>query len=343
MFIKLKEASVLFSKFFSPEDGRAAIGKINELAPNRVLFIDTAATSDLVATVQELVVAGYEVYVRDHHRGEGRSPEASEVAALQLEALLGNRCQIVTRQEAPACAQLVELGEFAGAGTVIVADPDLDGLSAAMKASGLTYEGQGADAAVFDHRPSQSADTLTEMGWLVVRGLSTLPPYNPKRPEASLAAKAELFGQFAAASQGDAEALVALEDRVATYEAGVTAAQDILATAVTQVAPAAWMADAVGVPAAYDLSTLSVGLAKRGAKITVIRKDSGPIAGVHGGVQYSLAVVQSAQEEIDLRGLVLPGTEVGVPAGLLSNTSFLLHCSEAVWKDLILPGLKKIQ
>ena len=33
------------------------------------------------------------------------------------------------------------------------------------------------------------------------------------------------------------------------------------------------------------------------------------------------------------------GTLTGVPAGLLSNVPFLLHCSEKVWKEIILPEL----
>ena len=133
---------------------------------------------------------------------------------------------ISNRSANPACSSLVEAGEFVGEGTVIVADSDLDGLTAAMKAAGVTYPELDSDAEVFDTRPRQSAETLSEAGWLTVRALSTLPPFNPKRPEVSENAKAELFHDFVAATQGSAGDREKLQKRVATYELGVAAATE---------------------------------------------------------------------------------------------------------------------
>jgi hypothetical protein len=182
--LTINSVSVVFSKFFAPTDADAVLEAI-PADSKCVVFLDTGATPDLAATIESLVERGVEVHVRDHHRGEGRTPEAADT----IEALLTGRAKIVTRQEAPACALLVETGEFASEGTVIVADPDLDGLTAAMKACGVVYDGIDADAEVFDVRPRQSAETLTVLGWTACRSLSTLPSFNKERPEVSETAK----------------------------------------------------------------------------------------------------------------------------------------------------------
>lgn len=322
---------VVFSKFFGEEDKAAVLAVVE--GARRVLFVDTASTPVLVETVSALVKAGVEVILRDHHRGEGRNPEAAEA----VEAVLGENARIVTRSEAPGCAMLVQPGEFAG--DVIVADPDLDGLSAAMKAAGVVYEGQEADAAVFDVRPMQSAETLTALGWTAVRSLSTLPPFDRERPQVSENAKGELFALVLKAAQGDQVARDSLESRVTVYEAGVAEARRLLAECLYEPLPGVVLVDTVGADK-NDLNTLSRGMEDRGAKVTVVRKNFGPIAKEHG-VQLSLAVPRPLQRELDLRTLVPEGAETSPVAGLLSNTSFLLHCSEAVWAAVILPALKE--
>jgi hypothetical protein len=345
---------VLFSKFFAAADREVVLAAI-PATMRRVVFLDTGVTPVLADTIRVLVERGAEVHIRDHHRGEGRNPEAAEA----IEALLGERAKIVSRATAPACAGLVEQGEFAAfvaaypidcdgycpsgphehrtPATVIVADPDLDGLTAAMQAAGISYPGMLADADVFDVRPRQSAETLTPLGWTVVRALATLPPFDPSRPEVSEKAKAELFQSFVTAACGELGARIALELRVKAYEAAVTEAERLLTEKVVQPCANVLLADAVGATR-FDLSTLSQGMEKRGAVVTVVRKGDGPIAKEHG-VQLSLAVARPAQAELDLRTLVPEGTPTGVPAGLLSNVPFLLHCSERTWESVILPAL----
>ena len=323
---------VVFTKLFVHADSEATLATI-PADTRRVLFVDTPATLELAAMVETLTELGVVCHVRDHHRGEGRTPEAAKV----VEMALGENARIVTRADAPGCAALVELGEFAGEGTVIVADPDLDGLTAAMKAAGVTYPGLETDAEVFDVRPRQSAETLTSLGWTVVRALSTLPPFNPQRPEVSENAKMELFQSFVAAASGDIEARSGLESRVATYEAGVAEARK-LAESISAPCAQVSSVDTCGAPR-HDLNTLTQAMEATGAKVTVVRKDAGPIAAAHG-VQYSLAVVKKHQEEIDLRTLVPAGSESSPKAGIISNTSFLLHVSEKVWEDTILPALR---
>ncbi len=330
--LNLSATLAVFTRFFAAADRDATLAAI-PAEMRCVLFVDTPSTPDLAETVKALVERGVEVHVRDHHRGEGRTPEAAEA----VEALLGERARIVNRADAPGCASLVELGEFAGEGTVIVADPDLDGLTAAMKAAGVSYEGLEQDAEIFDVRPKQSAETLTPLGWTVVRALSTLPPFNPQRPEVAENAKAELFGAFVKAASGDAEARQGLESRVATYEAGVAEAEK-LAQGISSPCAQVSFVDTCGAPR-HDLNTLTQAMEAKGAKVTVVRKDNGPIAAAHG-VQYSLAVVKRYQEEIDLRNLVPAGSESSPKAGIISNTPFLLHVSEKMWEEVILPALR---
>ena len=334
--IAINAVSVLFSKFFTAADA-ATILKAIPSSARKVLFVDTGATPHLAATVRSLVERGVDVYIRDHHAGEGRNPESADV----VEEILGSNARIVDRETAPGCATMVGLGEFSSADTVIIADPDYDGLVAAMKAAGVTYEGMEGDAEIFDVRPEQSAETLTELGWTAVRALATLPPFDKGRPEVSENAKRDLFAAFIGAVSGDAEAREGLERRVAVYEAGVTEAERLLSEKVTQPCNGLALVDSVGA-GRPDLTTLTRGMEAEGVKVTVLRKDFGPIAGEPGGhgVQYSLAVVRQYQGEIDLRDLVPEGTETSPQSGILSNVPFLLHCSEGIWSGMILPALE---
>lgn len=333
--IGIGEGFGLFSKFFTAEDGENALASLGEhLSAKRVVFVDTCATPVLAEVIGTLVARGVEVHVRDHHRGEGRTPEAVEA----IEAVLGKRAHIVARKEAPACALLLRHGEFRGPGTVIVADPDLDGLTAAMKAAGVAYEGMDQDAEIFDVRPRQSAETLTPFGWVLVRALSSLPLFDPDRPGDSDRAKADFFYGIVRAVMGDSIERRELEDRARHYDACVAESRRMLKEHMDKPLPGVCFVDTMGA-APFDFTTLTQGMEQAGAVVTAVRKDSGPIARLHGGVQYSLAVVQRHQRELDLRTLVPAGTPIGLEAGLISNTPFLLHCSSEVWMQTIFYAL----
>lgn len=337
--LSISSTPALFSKFFSASDAEAVVEAI-PAGTTRVVFIDTPATPHLVDEISALKGKGITVAVRDHHDVVApRNPREEEIrdAAAKVRTLADD-AQITDRVANPACSTLIEAGEFASEGTVIVADPDLDGLTGAMKACGVTYEGLDADAAVFDERPRQSAETLTTLGWLTVRALSTLPPFNPKAPQVSEDAKGKLFGEFVQASQGDSEALTSLQTKVEAYEVAVAAAQALVGTA-TEPAPGVFMVDTRKAPR-HDLGTLSQGLEKLGAKITVVIKANGPIAAAHGGTQVSLAVVRKFQKEINLQDCLPEGFESSPATGVISNTSFLLHVNEEVWESTVLPALK---
>lgn len=101
-----------------------------------------------------------------------------------------------------------------------------------MKALGSVYDGLDADAAVLDGaRSEQTTERLTPVALLLVKGMATLPPFNPERPQVSEEAKGKLFAEFAAAATGDATALESLGRKVEAYEAGVKEAEVLAATA----------------------------------------------------------------------------------------------------------------
>lgn len=333
---------VVLSKFFSAADRESVLAAVRAHSPRRVVFIDTPATVELVATVEALKADGVEIHVRDHHDAPERSnPREIAIAdaAGKVRELAGGNAVISNRKANPACSSLIEVGQFVGEGTVIVADPDPDGLTASMKALGVVYDGIDTDAAVLDGAHSeQTAERLTPIALLLVKGMVTLPPFNPERPAVSEEAKGKLFAEFVAAATGDDTALKSLGRKVETYEAGVREAEAIAATA-TQPISGVVMVDAVGKPR-HDLATLSAKMeAQPGCRVTVIRKDNGPIAGKHGGVQISLAVAKAHQAAVNLQDLLPSGFTSSPEAGIISNTTFLLHVSEKVWNETVLPAL----
>lgn len=345
--IEINSVPVIFSRFFSPEDSEAVINKIESLEAKKVVFLDTPATTQLVITVQKLLDKGIVVVIRDHHddpKPTTTRGEEIKSAAARLRELAGEGTIISDRSANPSCAELVEEGEFAGEeGTVMVADPDSDGLTAAMKAAGVTYEELDADSAILDGPASaKTAENLSPLGFLLVRAFSAMPVFDPNRPEITIKERNKLFGDFVASAQGDAEARGRLEKMAEVYEAAVLVAEQIAETA-EEVVPGVFLVNAIGA-AKYDNGTLFRILeSKSNCRVTVTRKDNGPIAAKHGGVQYSLAVVKKFQNDIDLRKLVPKGTVSSPEAGIISNTTFLLHVSEEMWMENILPAIKKLQ
>lgn len=332
---------VIFAKFFKPSDAENVLGAIHLHVAQKVVFIDTPATPALLGLIKTLRECGHAVVVRDHHDVVNpRNPRENEIAdaAKQLRELLGANALISNRAAHPACSTLVQPGEFSGGEwAVIVADPDPDGLTAAMKALGVVYDRLDSDAVILDGaRSEQTAENLSPLAMLLVKGLATLPPYDAARPQFSEDAKSKLFGEFAAAAGGDKKALAGLEAKVTAYEAAVQAAEEVAAEA-KEIVPGVVVADIVG--RKVDLSTLTARLESRpGCVITVIRKDNGPIAGALKVKQYSLAVIKSKQAEINLQDFLPQGYTSSPEAGIISNTTFLLHLSEGNWFDLVLPA-----
>lgn len=340
--IRINEVPVLMTKFFAPTDKDSVLAAI-PVGTKRVVFIDTPATFHLVATIEALISKGINVFVRDHHDVPNpRNPREQEIAtaANRVRELVGGNAVISNRQANPACSGLIEVGEFTGEGTVIVADPDPDGLTATMKASGVTYPELDADADVLDGgRAGQTADRLSANAYLLVRAMASLPAYDPNRPQVSEDAKAKLFTDFVSMVNGDSEATARLQKGVETYEAGVCEAERLSKT-VTDVLQSVAYVDLMTSPR-FDLATLAQKMeARPGVKVTVQKKAQGPIAAKCGGVQYSLAVARAHQAEVNLQECLPSGFTSSPEAGIISNTTFLLHVSESVWNEMVFPALQ---
>lgn len=339
--LTVNSTPVVFNKFFSEGDRKDTLSALHRANARRVVFIDCPATSQLVTTIESLRVDGVEVVIRDHHDApERRSDREAAIndAANRLRQILGEAAVISTRDAHPGCALLLKAGEFSREGDAIVADSDPDGLLGAMKAAGVVYPELEQDAIIFDG-PRSAQVGLSSLGELLVKGLATLPPYNAKQPQVSEEAKGKLFAEFVAAVSGDAKAKASLEAKVEAFEKGVRLAQE-LASQAAKILPDVVLVDTTGA-GRHDLGTLTRGLESvPDCRITVVRKDNGPIAAVHDGVQYSIAVVEKFQQEINLQDLLPGGFESSPAAGIISNTRFLLHVSERVWGEVILPALK---
>lgn len=302
----------------------------------KVLFIDTPITAATVQAVETLKSEHFRVIFRDHHGifGEASNDRERKVknATAKLEQLLGDDCTVTFRHIHPACSTLVEKGEFADA-VAIIADPDADGLTAAMKAAGLSYEGLDDDAALLDGEPKFQV-TGTPMSQLLAKGLSALPSFDAARSHEREDATKKLFVDWVAAVGGDNAALKRLEQRVAVYDESVAVSQT-LAKAAVSLAPGVVLVDTAEHPP-FDKGTLFEILENDPiCKIIVLRKSLGPIARLHG-IQYSLAVCKEYQNKISLFDLIPQSGPTGPEVGIISNVSFLLHVSETLWNSDIL-------
>ncbi len=346
--LTLNNVPILFIKGYTTDDTQTIIdfvyraGQPRADAENLVLFIDTPATVHTVDAVRKLKTYGYRVVFRDHHGLDGEPTNEGEqkkkIAAAELSKHLGDDCTITTRALHPACSTLVKPGEFAQA-IAIIADPDADGLTAAMKATGLVYPGLDQDAAKLDGEPALQL-TGTDISVLLAKGMATLPKIDPKKPESRDKAKQLLFSQWISAVQGNADAIESLRKSVENYDAAVRYARELAVTS-REVAPGVVLVDVID-KLGFDEASLTVFLeAKPGCRISVVRKGNGPIAALRG-VQYSMAVAKPYQKAINLQNFVPPGTETGPEAGVISNVSFLLHVSQDHWEQEILPALQHL-
>ncbi len=345
---KINKVPTLFIKAFTAADVRTIIDFVREAGDcatntsNKVLFIDTPITAHTVEAVEKLKFEGYRVCYRDHHGidGEPANDRDRQVAfaAKKLAQDLGSDCQITVRRLHPACSTLVEVGEFQDA-VAIIADPDADGLTAALKAAGIFYPGLDEDAALLDGEPYLQV-TGSPLSQLLAKGVATLPSFDPKDPLRREHAQQALFADWVKAVQKDKQAEIRLNAVVVAYDAAVNVSET-LAAGATEVVPGVILADCTEKPV-FDPGTLLYLLEQRpGCRVTVLKKGLGPIAAVHG-TQYSLAVAKSFQKEINLQKILPTDTKSGPQFGVISNVSFLLHVSENVWADRVLCRLSEL-
>jgi hypothetical protein len=344
--LNIRNVPTLFIKAFTQEDVDEILSFVRDAADNymgtgnTVLFIDTPITAAMVQSVEKIQEEGFQTIVRDHHGidGEPHNDRERQVVngTAKLRELLKENCTITVRRLHPACSSLVQAGEFKDA-VAIIADPDADGLTAAMKACGIYYERMDEDAAILDGEP-QLQITGTPVSQLLAKGIAVIPSYDPSKPKEREIAHQKLFNDWLEAVEGNDKAKKRLESRVQQYDEAVQVAKTI-AKSAKEVAPHVVLADTAYRPL-FDPGTLNALLEQHpGCKITVVRKSLGPIAAVHG-IQYSLAVAKDYQGKVDLRELVPKSAKSDPDGGVISNVPFLLHVSEDVWNTEVLPKLQ---
>lgn len=334
----------IYVRLFEEEAATATIDRILGSGCPSVVFLDTPPNRHLLRVVRVCTEMGLRVVVRDHHspnpdRRESWSPREHETETYRQELLWflkeKDGSQLVDRDHFPGCAQLVGKGEF-GPEWVVVADQDPDGLTSALQARGWDWPGLVQDGAVLDGPPSgRSADTLSPLGWVISRCWAAMPPYDPPKGERREKATLELFDLVTAVVRdGDAAALDNLAAQAEAYEALVDAAL-LAVSQSSEVAPGVWLWDAIaaGNPR-IDLSTFTRVMDAKGAGVTVTRKSDGPIA-QHFGEQYSLAVMASHKESLNLSRLRPDGAENTPEGGCICHTTFLLHVAPKFWPGVL--------
>lgn len=345
--IKLNGVPTLFIKAFNSIDVEDILEFVRDAnamksqASDTVLFIDTPITAHTIEAVVKLKEEGYRVHFRDHHGIDGEPVNQRDVLVQQgtakLTDLLGDDCTITVRRLHPACSTLVKAGEFEDA-VAIIADPDPDGLTAAMKAVGIYYPELDDDAALLDGEPFLQV-TGSPISQLLAKGAATLPSFDPKDHEKRERATKKLFVDWMLAVKGDKRAEERLMNGVTAYDEAVRVAKELSLTA-KEVIPGVVLVDCADQPV-YDVGTLLSILEKNfDCKVTVLRKSLGPIA-VHHGIQYSLAVTKNYQSEINLQKVLPMDTRSDPQFGVITNVSFLLHVSEYVWKEQVVPALSE--
>jgi predicted nucleic acid-binding protein len=310
--LKINKVPTLFIKAFAAADVQKILEFVRQSAvfyagsSNRILFIDTPITSATVEAVEKLVAERYRVVFRDHHGidGEPNNDRDKQViaAANRLKNLLGDDCH----------------------------------MTAAMKAAGISYEGLDDDAAKLDGEPKLQV-TGTEISQLLAKGIATIPSYDSSRPKDREIAHQKLFADWLKAVTGDAAARQRLEQNAELYQEAVEVSRQLVLGAV-EVAPGIMLVDVADKPL-FDPGTLYALLEDNPAcRITVLRKSLGPIA-AHHGIQYSLSVAREHKDQINLQNLLPKDSKSDPELGVISNTSFLLHVSEDVWRNQICPSL----
>lgn len=331
--INVTDKPVIFSKFFNETDAEAVRKELEKYDINNILFVDTPATAFLVDLFAYLRDEGVAVTVIDHHDTAGDSPREQEIhsSVERVKGLLGIEAYYSTREEHPSCSTLISVGQYSYYDAV-VADPDPDGLTAAIKALGVSYKEIDEDSAILDG-PRTARNGMTPWGMLLNRAMSCIPAFDPARPDQSETAKAKLFQTFADAVKGGDKDDKAFWNLVTLTRAGQedidrqkAAAEDIAKSAVN-LARSVVMVDVTGETRRFDLSALMSRI-ENGNRLTVLKKSVGPIATIHG-TQYTVAVVKGAG--INLQSILDEGVVSSPENGIISNVPYLLHLSQENW------------
>jgi hypothetical protein len=319
--------NISFAKSFKAEEGStlaAEIATATPLAGRRVVIIDHPPTAGLVPFIEGLVAGGAEVHLRDHHADADR--DGTTVA--RCREILGDRAVVSTRAADPACASLVGLGEFRD--DIVVADVDQDGVTAALKAIGISYPELEQDAAVLDGpHTGKTKEALSSLGFAFVRAWGAIPTFGAPGRDGVVRTVVECF---ALAAQGEQAGWAGLEHLAEEYERKVGNAKALAAKAEL-IAPTVRFVDASGATD-FDPPTLASEL-DRGVSVSARKVSTGPIAGKPGGFGSQVSLARTKEGEtagIDLAKLVPTDWAKGPEHGVISNTPFLLHLSPEKWE-----------
>lgn len=299
---RINKVPVMFIQAFTSTDAQTILWFVREAANhsegNEVLFIDTPVAPHTVPAVQMLLDEGFRVKYRDHHALETEPANENQVRVSQdiakLEKMLGKDCTITLRSLHPACSTLVKTGEFKKA-VAIIADPDADGLTAAMKAAGITYDELDADAAILDGEPYLQT-TGSPLSQLLAKGVAVLPSFDYRQPREREDAKQRLFSLWVDAVRGNEHAKSELEKSTEQYDEAV-ATSEMLARTVQEVAPGVFMVNVVDRPL-FDPGTL-LNLIERtpGCKVTVLRKNLVDCRDPRNSIQFGCSETVSGRDQ----------------------------------------------
>lgn len=211
-----------------------------------------------------------------------------------------------------------------------LADADQDGITAALKAVGITYPQLDTDAAILDGSVTgKTAEALSSLGFGLVRAWGAIPPFGTPNRDTVFVKVVEAFVSAIAGERAELDRL-AVE-----YEAKVTKTKELAATAIEPFAGFRFVEIPAGVQ--FDPPTLGAAM-DRGVLISARQVDTGPIAKVFGS-QLSLARTKDGEKDgIDLAALAAevfgpcPEKGWGPNDGVISNTPFLLHLSPERWE-----------
>lgn len=321
---EINASTIVLAKAFKAEEGSSLAAEIakecGDLTGRRVVVIDHPPTQGLLPLLGGLVSTGAVVHLRDHHADGDR--DGSTVAVCR--EILGERAVISTRALHPACASLVEVGEFRDA--IIVADADQDGLTAALKAARVSYPELNEDAAILDGPASgKTEQALSPLGFALVRAWGAIPAFGDRNRDAVVTSVALAF---ASAIGGNTDGIGELDRLAVEYERKVAGAKALAATATEPFA--GFRIVSVPADAEYDPPTLASEI-DRGVLVSGRVVSTGPITKTFG-TQVSLARTKAGETIVDLSTLVPTDWARGPEAGVISNTPFLLHLSPERWE-----------
>ena len=306
------------------------------MADRHVFIADLPATDDMVEMIERLHDRECEVTYVDHHLPTVEmAPTAEAKTVLEnviyLRSILGGRGRFVSRRDAPACPQLVEVGEAVDlreTESFIVAHNDADGFLTACKLVKLHYQQLDRDAALLDGPPDVKRN-FSNYGRAFMRALAGIPVYDPQDPQPSLEARQKVYQAMERTLLAIPDAFNELERLGHAYEQAVSLASTIK---IWPLHHGIWMADLTSYPITMkiDLHALSERIAAQpGCRFIAIRMKNGVVA-KHHGTQVRVSLPARRQGTLDLRRY-LPEllADVNSPEdGVIANVPFRLTLSE---------------